>query len=210
MAELGLRGAHFKQIPGLVNAELVGDLLVLCNALAPPADLFSFLPRGHPQCALEQIVHRLTAQFGNLRFQEVTPQDGLGYRHNSGQDEAKNPYIIVRAYEGHYTYNHRPAVPRTPQLAQACLQGILDANYGQCISFVSSYKRCFRLEVPVWYDVDNECSPPDVSQSATEIATMAKPVSPVDEKAPEPDEDMHVGADDAPANENEEGGRRRN
>ena len=27
----------------------------------------------------------------------------------------------------------------------------------------------------------------------------------MDDKAPEPDEDMHVGADDAPANENEEG-----
>ena len=149
-------------------------------------------------------------QFRTLRFQEITPQDGLGYRHNSGQDEANNPYIIVRTYEGHYAYNNRPAVPHTPQSAQAYKQGMLDANCGQTISFSSSHKCCFRLEVPVWYDVDNECSPPDVSQSATEIATMAKPVSPVDEKAPEPDEDMHVGADDAPANENEEGGRRRN
>ena len=205
MAELGLRGTHFKQIPDLVNAELVGDLLVLCNALAPPADLFSFLARGHPQCALVQIVHRLTGQFRNLRFQEVTPQDGLGYRHNSGQDEANNPYIIVRAYEGHYTYNNCPAVPRTPQLAQACLQGILDANYGQCISFVSSYKRCFRLEVPVWYDADDGHAAPDEDQAAAETATMAKPVSPVAEKAPETDEAMHVGVEDAPANEDEEG-----
>ena len=151
-----------------------------------------------------QIVHRLVGQFRNLHYQEVTPQDGLGYRHNSGQDEANNPYIIVRAYEGHYAYNNRPAVPHTPRLAQAYRQGMLDANYGQSISFPSSYKCCFRLEVPVWYDADDGHFPPEVAQEATGIATLAKPVSPVAEKEPETIEAVHMGAEVAPANEDEE------
>ena len=106
-----------------------------------------------------QIVHRLMRQFRDLEYQEVTPQDGLGYRHNSGQERADNPYIIVRAYEGYYAYNNRPALPHTPRLARAYRQGMLDANYGQSISFPSSYKCCFRLEVPVWSDADNVHSP---------------------------------------------------
>ena len=35
---------------------------------------------------------------------------------------------------------------------------MLDANHGQSISFPSSYKCCFRLEVPVWSDADT-CTP---------------------------------------------------
>ena len=139
----------------------------------------------------------------NSRMQEVTPQDGLGYRHNSGQDEANNPCIIVRAYEGHYAFNNRPAVPHTPRLAQAYRQGMLDANYGQSISFPSSYKCCFRLEVPVWY-ADDGHSPPEVAQEATGIATLAKPVSPVAEPEPKTFEAVQMGAEVAPANEDEE------
>ena len=114
------------------------------------------------------------------------------YRHNSGQNEANNSYIIVRAFEGQYDYNNRPAVPHTPKLAKAYEQGVLDANYGQTISFASSYKCCFCLEVPVWYDVDDGRSPPDVGQPAAEISSMAKPVLPVEEKSLEPDEDMQA------------------
>ena len=61
---------------------------------------------------------------------------------------------------------------------------MLDANYGQSISFPSSYKRCFCLEVPVWSDADDVHSPPEVAQEATGIATLAKSVLPVAEKNP--------------------------
>ena len=96
-----------------------------------------------------QVVHKLVERCCALRLQDVTPQEGKRYKHNSEQ----NPYIIVRAYEGQCVSDDYPAVPPTPNLANACEQGILDASYGQMISFASSYKSGFRLEVPAWYNV---------------------------------------------------------
>ena len=152
-----------------------------------------------------QIVHTLMERFRALQFQEITPQEGRGYRHNSGQNEANNSYIIVRAYEGQYDYNNRPAVPHTPKLAQAYKQGILDANYGQTVSFASTYKCCFRLEVPVWYDVDEGRSPPTEDQPAVDVSSMAKPVLLAETNTREQYEDMQAGTDHAQAKEHDEG-----
>ena len=67
VAELGLRGTHFKGFPELVHTELVGDLLILCNALAVPlSNLFSFLCRGHPQCTFVDQAH--LALYADLHF----------------------------------------------------------------------------------------------------------------------------------------------
>ena len=50
-----------------MNAELVGDLLILCNALAVPlANLFAFLGRGHPQCTFVDQAH--LALYADLHF----------------------------------------------------------------------------------------------------------------------------------------------
>ena len=124
-----------------------------------------------------QIVHRLMRQFHALGYQEVTPQDGLGYRRNSGPERADNPYIIVQAFEMQHAYADRPALPYTPRLAKAYRQGMLDANYGQSISFPSTYKCCFRLEVPVWSDADNARSLPETAKATDAPATLAQPVS---------------------------------
>ena len=47
-----------------------------------------------------------------------------------------------------------PPAPQTPSLAQAYEQGILDGSFGQQVSFQSSYKSAYRIEVPVWRKVD--------------------------------------------------------
>ena len=67
VAELGLRGAHFKQIPDQVNADLAGNFLVICNAPAAPlANLFAFLAHGHPQCTFVDQAH--LALYADLQF----------------------------------------------------------------------------------------------------------------------------------------------
>ena len=78
VAELGFRGTHFRQIPEQVNADLVGDLLVVSNALAAPlANSFAFLAQGHPQCTFVDKAHlALNAnpqfwQYGLLAFCSV-------------------------------------------------------------------------------------------------------------------------------------------
>ena len=94
-----------------------------------------------------------------------------------------NPYIIVQAFEKQRAYANRPALPDTPRLAKAYRQGLLDSNYGQSISFPSTYKCCFRLEVPVWSDVDNAHSPPEKTNAST---TLAQPVLPAVENVAQP------------------------
>ena len=69
----------------------------------------------------------------------------------------------------------------------------------------SSYKCSFRLEVPVWYDVNDGVSPTDVGQPSAVHSPMAKPVLPVGGHSLEPAEDMQEGAGAAPAQEIEEG-----
>ena len=50
-----------------MNADLVGDLLVICNALAAPlANLFAFLAHGHPQCTFVDQAH--LALYADFQF----------------------------------------------------------------------------------------------------------------------------------------------
>ena len=140
-------------------------------------------------------------QIHALGYQEVTPQDGLGYRHNSGPERADNPYIIVQAFETQHDYANRPALPHTPRLAKARKQGMLDANYGQSISFPSTYKRCFRLEVPVWSDAEKAHSLPETANAPDAPATLAQPVLPAVDKAPQPGEQEPAGAEATAADE---------
>ena len=67
VAEQGLRGTYFGRIPNEVRPELIGDLLLVSNALAAPlAELFAFLAQGHPQCAFIKQEH--LALYANPHF----------------------------------------------------------------------------------------------------------------------------------------------
>ena len=46
-----------------------------------------------------QLVHKLIERMETLNLQNVTPEEGKRYKHNS-ENEANNPYIIVGSYEG--------------------------------------------------------------------------------------------------------------
>ena len=99
-----------------------------------------------------QLVHKLIDRMKALHFTDVTPDEGKRYGHNS-ESEANSPYIIVGAYDGVCSSNTFSALPNTPKLAGAYEFGILDGNLGQMVSFQSTYKSTFRIEVPVWPDV---------------------------------------------------------
>ena len=94
------------------------------------------------------MVHKLAERCIELGVQDVTPDEGKRYKRNT-DNEANNPHIIVRAYDGQCAAEHYPPVPPTPQLAYAHEHGILDGSFGQMISFASSYKSNFRIEEPV-------------------------------------------------------------
>ena len=100
-----------------------------------------------------QPVHRLIERMKGLHFKDVTPVEGKRYRHNS-ESEANSPYIIVGAYDGVCTSNTFSALPHTPK-AGAYEYGILAGNFGPTVSFQSTYKSTFRIEVPVWPDVQH-------------------------------------------------------
>ena len=76
VAEYGLRGEHFENIPTMVHADLLGDLIIVCNALARPlAELFSFLHNGHPHCAFVDQTHlALYADFFFARVEALCVQ----------------------------------------------------------------------------------------------------------------------------------------
>ena len=99
-----------------------------------------------------QLVHKLIERMKKLHFLDVTPEEGKKYRHNS-ESEANSPYIIVGTYDGVCSSSTFSALPNTPKLAGAYEHGILDGNLGQMVSFQSTYKSTFRIEVPVWPDV---------------------------------------------------------
>ena len=101
-----------------------------------------------------QLVHKLIERMKVLHFQDVTPVEGKRYRHNS-ESEANSPYIIVGTYDGVCTPNSFSALPHTPKVAGAYEYGILDGNFGQMVSFQSTYKSTLRIEVPAWPDVQH-------------------------------------------------------
>ena len=74
VAEKGLQGTYFGRIPNEVHHDLIGDLLLVSNALAAPlAQLFAFVEQGHPPCAtpkehLALYANPLFWQYGLLAF----------------------------------------------------------------------------------------------------------------------------------------------
>ena len=60
--------------------------------------------------------HKLIERMKGLHFQDVTPEEGKRYRHNS-ESEANSPYIIVGTYDGVCTSNTFSALPHTPKVA---------------------------------------------------------------------------------------------
>ena len=75
VAEKGLQGTYFGRIPNEVHQDLIGDLLLISNALAAPlAQLFAFVEQGHPPCAfipkehLALYANPLFWQYGLLAF----------------------------------------------------------------------------------------------------------------------------------------------
>ena len=82
------------------------------NALSLYADSSNVLrpqsvPIGKPDLPIHhahvyfpvQLVHKLVERMETLRLQDVTPEEGKRYKHNS-ENEANSPYIIVGSYEG--------------------------------------------------------------------------------------------------------------
>ena len=65
----------------------------------------------------------------------------------------KHSPVIVGTYDGVCSSSAFSALPNTPKVAGAYEYGILDGNLGQMVSFQSTYKSTFRIEVPVWPDV---------------------------------------------------------
>ena len=106
-----------------------------------------------------QIVHKVAAQCHALGFDEATPDARKRYKHNV-DNAANNPYVIVSVHEGRCTAEHYPPIPGTPILARAYEEGVLDASFGQVISFASYYQTSFRIEVPLWHKVEDGIAHP--------------------------------------------------
>ena len=80
---------------------------------------------------------------------------------------ANNPYVIVGVFEGRCSREQYPPIPDTPTLATAYEEGMLDASFGQIVSFASFYQTSFRVEVPLWHKLkDGIADPAPDSQTA--------------------------------------------
>ena len=97
---------------------------------------------------------------------------------------ANNPYVIVGVFEGRCSYEQYPPIPRTPILAKAYEEGILDASFAQIVSFASFYQTSFRVEVPLRHKLeDGRADPALDSQTAPRRGSARE--TPVD-KGPSP------------------------
>ena len=142
------------------------------------------LPIDHVHIYLPvQIVHKVTAQCEALRLGETPLDARKRYKHNV-DNAANNPYVIVGVYEGRCSIEQYPPIPGTPTLARAYEEGILDASFGQVVSFASFYQTSFRIEVPLWRKLEDGIANPGlISQTATKRAPAKE--SPSD-KGPSP------------------------
>ena len=87
---------------------------------------------------------------------------------------ADNPYVIVGVYEGSCSTDQYPPIPRTPTLARAYEEGILDASFGQVVSFASYHQTSFRIEVPLWHKLEDGIVNPEPISLATIQGAAAK------------------------------------
>ena len=95
-----------------------------------------------------QIAHKVTAQCEALLLGE-TPLDARKRCKHNVDNAANKPYVIVGVCEGRCSFEQYPPIPGTPTLARAYEEGILDASFGQVVSFASFYRTSFRIEVPL-------------------------------------------------------------
>ena len=125
------------------------------------------LPIDHVQIYFPvQIVHKVIAQCKALKLKEGALIAGERYRHNV-DNAANNPYVIVGVFEGKCSLEQYPPIPATPTLAIAYEEGMLDASFGQIVSFASFYQTSFRVEVPLWHKLeDGIADPPLDDQTA--------------------------------------------
>ena len=108
-----------------------------------------------------QIVHKVIAQCQALKLKEGSLAASERYRHNV--DNA----VIVGVFEGRCSFEQYPPIPRTPILAKAYEEGILDASFGQIVSFASFYQTSFRVEVALWHKLEDGIADPALdSQTA--------------------------------------------
>ena len=130
-----------------------------------------------------QIAHKVTAQCEALKIGEVSLDGRKRYKHNV-DNAARNPYVIVGVYEGRCSFEQYPPIPGTPTLARAYEEGILDASFGQVVSFASDYQTSFRIEVPLWRKIEDGIANPGLASQAGAKFVSAS-VTPVD-KGPSP------------------------
>ena len=69
-----------------------------------------------------------------------------------------------------------PPASGDPALARAYEEGILDASFGQVISFASYYQTSFRIEVPLWHKVEEGITRPGQEHQGATMPELAKPV----------------------------------
>ena len=89
-------------------------------------------------------------------------------------------------------------------LAYAYEQGLLDGSFGQMVSFQSSYKSIFRLEVPVWHNVADGLAVAQCDPKAAAETGMAEPVSTGEAQASGGKENSQGNVDAASAPESDE------
>ena len=125
-----------------------------------------------------QIVHKVIAQCKALKLKEGALTAAERYRHNV-DNAANNPYVIAGVFEGKCSLEQYPPIPATPTLAIAYEEGMLDASFGQIVSFASFYQTSFRVEVPLWHKLeDGIADPPLDDQTAPNHSPARK--SPTD------------------------------
>ena len=77
------------------------------------------------------------------------------------ENVSNNPYVIVSAHEGQYTARHDPPLPD-------------NASFGQVISFASFYQTSFRIELPLWHEVEEGITHPGQETPEVALPVLAK------------------------------------
>ena len=119
-----------------------------------------------------QIVHKVIAQCKALKLKESALTAAERYRHNV-DNAANNPYVIVGVFEGKCSHEQYPPIPATPTLARAYEEGMLDASFGQIVSFASFYQTSFRVEVPLWHKLEDGTVLPGSPQQIRDLGTKS-------------------------------------
>ena len=120
-----------------------------------------------------QIVHKVIAQCKALKLKESALTAAERYRRNV-DNAANNPYVIVGVFEGKCSHEQYPPIPATPTLAIAYEEGMLDASFGQIVSFASFYQTSFRVEVPLWHKLEDGIAAPLLDDQAAPNCCLAR------------------------------------